>query len=523
MIGAQLRARLVGVEQHMAMLEKEMANLEKQMTRLEDEKQTIEDDLGALVSPKVSQHKIPTEIMAMIFLEVKNAVRHPYVVLDLFAVCSHWHNIVKSTCHLYTDLLCHHVDQLETYASRAGTGLPLNLCFRQVGPQVSSDSQQLRQLVLQHASQWRLLSFVASIPADLPATFPNLLEYRAFSSEIDIDLPQLDAPRLRHLAFGRNYLGAGWQVKLPWAQITVLEIDNVAFRLQWWKILAETPSLEQLLITGDAVSFEKRVPPIAIIHLPRLHTISFEGADKDQVWQLMRSTTLPALETLKIPLDLLLLDNTVLDAFFERSNCSIRTLELILDFEPDGFLYRFLNAYATHLAPLRELTVRAPAQRDVKELLLLFTDPSFLPALDYLHVNECQHHVPLPPLVRMLSAREKLKTFGLTFSAENSQVDVNAAINDRCREEVDAALKKLRSLRADGLNVYVASYFKWHSPNVDWKMIEAILGEGEEDDESDEERESGVKQDSDERKESGEEQELDEEQGSEDGSDSEDD
>ncbi|KAJ7644590.1 hypothetical protein FB45DRAFT_1021350 [Roridomyces roridus] len=185
-------------------------------------------------------------------------------LLNLSLVCRYWQDIAMCTFELYTDLLCCRVDQLANYAARAGS-LPLTMKLSLVGPQSSSDSQKLRQLWLQHASQWEFLGFAprsgASVPTELPVSFPRLNTFKAatlvaFNAEMEIDLPHLlDAPRLQRLILHCDILALSWQLKLPWAQITVLEVNNPLFGRQWWLILCETPNLEQLLVMADKGRF----------------------------------------------------------------------------------------------------------------------------------------------------------------------------------------------------------------------------------------------------------------------------
>ncbi|KAJ7644594.1 hypothetical protein FB45DRAFT_1021353 [Roridomyces roridus] len=525
MIGAQLRACLAGVEERMADLEEQMTKLRTKMTLLKAEKQTIENDLGAIVCPKVSQHMIPTEIMSMIFMEVKHA-DDPRAVLDLFSVCSHWHNIVKNTCQLYTDLFCGQVDKLGTYAARAGTSLPLDLEFH-LSSLSSTESQRLRDILLQHASQWATLTFFVSswarLPSDLSAdSFTRLtrLSLVSLSLAVAVDLPQLDAPRLQDLTLNCRSLGTGWQVQLRWAQITTLAVnDGIS---EWWEILAETPNLEQLYVSEDIKSDadDDDTPSIPILCLPRLRMLVFTGARDSRVRAgLLQYLTLPALETLKIPFRLLFADPLTLQPFFERSNCSIRILVVLMEFDhppADAFdrssnLSRVLLRY---FSTVRKLTLQSATGEDMDMLFRCLGVPSsgFLPSLESLALLECRRRVPLYTVIEMLSARA-----GIADSASDEGTPSVKLTSFTLRYGAPGpASDDIARIVRNGLDVDIGSDFKWLDKDIDLKMID-VISRGEEDyDESDDE---GL----DEEPASGKEQDSGEEQESEHDSDSEDD
>lgn len=446
---AKLRARLAEIEQ-------QIAALASQMTLLRTEWDTVSGDLATIIYPVLM---LPNEITSDIFLHyVDDHPRHS--PLRLAGVCRSWRAIALSTCRLWDrpkywggfPNTFHLSNLLQCWLPRAGS-LLLDLDIR-LPASPSQESDAILRILGQHSSQWRSLELTShgpiTFPADVRGPFSSLTKLSVETyptSDGPTTIPALlDARCLRKLRL-ENILMVDWQISIPWAQLTTLELLFYSID-ECLEFLAHTPNLEVLLVSSETLGSPPDPVTSPPCYLPRLHTFRVGSEPSSDILPYL---ILPSLDHLSIWLEN---DADLLERLVGRSGCPLRKLALFLcymEFTP-------MHDCIMSMPSVRDLTLTCPGGTN-GSLSALFSmmaeDPFILPALESLMIDDCQVHIDLCPLVQMLAARAgdegmegaaKLTSFKLTFDAADLREDAEIW----ARPEVEAALDRLRGLRSQG-------------------------------------------------------------------------
>ncbi|KAJ7636229.1 hypothetical protein FB45DRAFT_864295 [Roridomyces roridus] len=415
--------------------------------------------------------------------------------ISLTWVCRAWRNIAHSS-ELWTSFNSyrHPVKYLPFWLHHAGSR-PLDLEISL--PSAESEAQALLSDLCESAQQWRTARFSSFSPISLASVlrgpFPAL-EKLCLCGDTSSTSSTLfrKAPRLREVNIFITD-EQSWRKQLPWAQLTTLilfcESPEKAV-----KIARCIPQVEDLSIVLVEPEQGLLSPPTAPFVLSHLRTLSLGDASGCGI---LHHLTLPALENFRTnfksdddtqdPRDHL----DEMSQLLDRSQCRLRKLDLKMQLSVDNvnILIQFMTMLP--MASLRELTIQQMiyyhnyVQRgDIEGLLTNLTsrDKPLLPSLESLRLERCDFRVPLPPLVRMLSARRSgtggvaiLKSFYTSFAHADFEEDLNRDARKGILEdpelkntllELKDALLELRRLREDGLCVKIESDAEWFTEHV---------------------------------------------------------
>ncbi|KAJ7686931.1 hypothetical protein B0H17DRAFT_702759 [Mycena rosella] len=474
-----LRSKLGAVEQRIAALETQMALLHK-------EREQILGDLAAIVYPVLT---LPTDITSEIFLRYVDRSPRPSP-LRLASICRLWRAIALSTCRLWTHLdvgimvmsppggggpvgytSAEVVNRLDHWLPRAG-GLPVDLRIK-LPPSPTQESDAILRILSQYSSRWRSLEILSdgpiSFPVDLRGPFSSIVKISLESHPSWDGLSTItaldDASRLREVCMS-NIALEDWRTSLPWSQLTTLDLSFITVD-ECLGILADTPNLEVLTFS----SFEEQAPFTSTPHI--LHHLRTIQVGSDCSYELLDYLILPSLAQVHLGLNIECAQRVA--PLIERSGCSPRTLGLYI-WGPD-------------IAPILECICSLPSVCELQmtwcggtgvEFNNLFKtlaeDPSVMPALESVNIEDCEASIDLPSLVQMLATRTtgmdsvaKLKSFRISFSHEDPYeygIDLD--------KDVELALDRLSGLRSQGLQVKMQSSIKWFSTNIDSKIVRSL-------------------------------------------------
>ncbi|KAJ7494232.1 hypothetical protein B0H11DRAFT_929580 [Mycena galericulata] len=475
---SELRSRLDEITERTTVLESQIALLQK-------ERESVLKDLAAVVYPVLT---LPDDITSEIFLKyVDDSVHGP---LPLASVCRLWRVVALSTCSLWTHLSSRSIfypacvalaNLLQCYLPRAGS-LPLDLHIKLPPSSLHEpDSDTILRVLGQHSSRWRSLELIVSEPLSFPSylygSFSSLTKFSLENYSLDFGptiIPPLgDAALLREVRLEAIDLPVDWRTSLPWMQLTNLELVFSTVD-QCLDILEHTPTLEVLVFTSEVPGSPPDPTTFPTCSLHRLHTITLAS---EYGHTLLNYLTLPALVRIDLP-SLTEECAEELEPLIARSGCAPRVLDVYL-FEPD---MAPITACIWSLPSLREVRMVCPgaASDDFTRLFDIINDPSILPALESLAIDDCRADIELGPLDRLLSARAsgkdgaaKLISFTLSFN-QDCGGDGYAVDMQQHDEDVELALDRIRNLRRQGLKVDIRSSFKWLTHNLDLQMIKEI-------------------------------------------------
>ncbi|KAJ7149486.1 hypothetical protein C8R43DRAFT_503933 [Mycena crocata] len=482
-----LRARLEA-------LERQMTALESQMTLLRAEREEILQDLAAVVYPILT---LPDDITSEIFLHCVETVLNPGKdkttrqnpgPLCLASICSSWRDVAISTCGIWTRLSFRTsrpatdiVTCLQWWLSRAGC-LPIDLLVS-LPSSPTSESDAILRALNEYSSRFQSLDLLSAgpitFPDDAKGPFPALKRISLQRREYGIPVPSstipsfLDASHLRAVHL-RNIAVDDWRALLPWGQLTTLHIasHDMATGVE---LLHHTPNLE-VLVWSSGGWMEPPDAADSRVVLPRLHTINVD----DESQFLLDSLVLPGLQHIHCEPECY---QQVVD-LIARSGCSPRKLSISLHYSP------LSPESLSNLPPIREMKISCFNHKndDFGDLFgLLETEPTLLPKLESLTIEDCARKVDVVSLARMLAARmcdvegsTTLKSFRLTFDSKvelDGVEEFEELLDKDVDTDVQLALKKLRDLRSHGLNMDIHVPIKWISSDINSHgMIQEING-----------------------------------------------
>ncbi|KAJ7127430.1 hypothetical protein C8R43DRAFT_1240379 [Mycena crocata] len=475
-----LRSRLDAIQFQMTVLESQMALLHA-------ERESVLQHLAGIVYPVLT---LPTDITSEIFLQyVKKSLYPDHTErknspLRLANICRAWRATAISTCRIWT-LLDFGGAQISTdslsnclqfWLPRVGS-LTVDLHIK-LPTSPTPESDGIIRILDQHSTRWGTLEITSdgpiSFPADIRGPFSALTKigFRTQNTEgVSAAIAGLlDALQLREVELCDIEL-VDWQTSLPWSLLTTLDLWD-SHAAQCLGIIPHTPNLEHLLYRSE--SEESPNPFSSLCVLRQLKSLLIVGESSGQI---LTYLAVPALENLYLTPECA----AYLRPLIARSGCSPRILELII-YDPD---YMLIYTCISSLPTIRELRMTCDCST-YEGFNTLFTtlaeDLSVLPALESLHIDECETSIDLLQLERMLSARlkgedgvAKLKSFRICFTQEewNDWRDGTRARTSRDKQ-VDRALDRLRKLRSQGLSLEFPSSVKWDSTDINSQMIKEL-------------------------------------------------
>jgi hypothetical protein len=249
-----------------------------------------------------------------------------------------------------------------------------------------------------------------------------------------------DAPRLREA----DLSGATLQwLSLPWTQLTRLTFSEQSTH-QCMEILACTPNLEVLAVY---LPLRNEALP-KFVQLDHLHTLKFlpDSSSPD----LLTHLTLPALHTLQLSTVDLPIDYPKFCAFHNRNQCSLRSVTLNNVHAEGALMYLKVMKTSTQV----RLTNLDWLRHDFERVFMsLGADPTLLPALQVLTIDECGSTVQVPysRLTDMLETRR---------SGENGTAILQScklSFGGTWRGAADELenMGRLRTLTAQGLGINI--------------------------------------------------------------------
>ncbi|KAJ7470979.1 hypothetical protein FB451DRAFT_1252632 [Mycena latifolia] len=444
-----------------------VADLTAQLTRLRVEKKAVLQRLDAIIYPVL---KLPPEITSEIFLHYARA--HTCGPLGVASVCKAWRAIALSYPALWTVFYfpgnappsdAQATEKLSSYIQcwlpRAGS-LPLALIMdsRELLPDV------VLAILAQHSSQCMtlmlnlnqpILSPSSNISLPLPALKKLQIKVRHWPTYGPACITAfLHAPQLREADIGSLSLA---RISLPWIQLTTLALCPLSVT-ECLEILAETTNLENLSLSINSWSSLETVtsPPCT---MPHLRSLTFQR--RSHHW-LLDYLTLPALERLELS-QLWEEGRSRVQSLVARSGCLVRVLHLAQADLTETC--EFLSDFPS----LSKFTIQYPewSSSDFTRFLQwLASNRDIVPALEVLDIVCSKANIEVGALTAMLLARRagvegatKLKSLRLSFSIDSRHVKVNQA------------LKQLRTLRSDGLELHLKRVRKWATQHIDSSMV----------------------------------------------------
>ncbi|KAJ7603561.1 hypothetical protein FB45DRAFT_1071326 [Roridomyces roridus] len=488
-IGAELRRRAAHIEDQIDLLQSHIATLQA-------EGKAVQEQLAAIVYPILT---LPNDITSEIFLQYSDD--YPTTScspLILARVCSSWRQVALSTHGIWAHFACgrrfscspayaHHRDpfvplsgRLAFWISRAGK-LPLHIRIKLPGAELP-ECTKILEILGAYAEQWGSLEIISDgpilFPLQIQGPLPCLTDLKLWTHSPFYGatmFPTLhDASLLRQVHLWNIDLN-NYETVLPWSQITTLHLDSIDLA-QALDILSQTENLETLVSHLDVDPDEPITSPPHI--LARLHTLTVGFADSCTIFP---HITLPVLRKLQLssPTEDSALE---IESLIGRSSCSPTTL-ILAECKDTSATTACLSVISV-IPTIQKLEVAACAFKSTALAEFfdrIHDDPSFLPALTSLDINNCETRIELSPLVRMLKKRREiggvtaqLTSFVISFEQEwyddyYSEMDVK-----KLNSTMQRAIDKLDELRAGGLKLDMRSSFKWFHEFVDSKVIEEI-------------------------------------------------
>ncbi|KAG8934406.1 hypothetical protein FRC02_010040 [Tulasnella sp. 418] len=228
-------------------------------------------------------HKLPPEIIALIFQTVQAHERHgntAYPAIKTLAqVSTTWYSIVLSTPQLWTLVEDYFHPTFAKTIIRLSKGLLLNIYFRSPTP------EDIFDLLLPHADRWGRVEVMTKKALNFLNDNMQWIELpRLHSFVVFISPPQLDtgiplvvqqrAPRLHELRITPILLPLQSPVlsNLRSLEFTSAHQDVELSPGQWQKLLTMAPQLESIHARGRQGMAERdETFPTSAIDLPKLH------------------------------------------------------------------------------------------------------------------------------------------------------------------------------------------------------------------------------------------------------------
>ncbi|KAJ7606330.1 hypothetical protein FB45DRAFT_1139850 [Roridomyces roridus] len=331
MATAQLRARLIQIDE-------KVSCLDFQLAQLHAERQTITQELAAAAAlyPVLT---LPHDIVSKIFLQCIDGYEIG-IPVTLASVCSPWRVVALHTHGIWTQFEARLgqdrnpqpvEDLFRIYVSRSGC-LPLDI--RMHGPDSRKPTHEnIFRLLGECSTRWRNVYLDTFGPVVLPdyiqGPFPRLRRFRLASSG---PLPNLlDAQNLAEVGFLEMDVPAEWRFPLPWSQLTILRFTHVGL-LGCIKVLEHTPNLELLKVESEDYMERAIFPPRALL-LPRLHTLILRLCESQRILPYL---ILPVLREIDIGDYALWWWRSEIEELLTRSGCALETLRLSFTNIDDG-------------------------------------------------------------------------------------------------------------------------------------------------------------------------------------------
>ncbi|KAJ7019649.1 hypothetical protein C8F04DRAFT_329687 [Mycena alexandri] len=295
---------------HSARMRARLAQIDEQLLLLQKEKTTLQHALAAAIYPVLT---LPAQITSEIFAQ---CAEHPFhrepdpkrAPLLLTYVCRAWRDIAIHDPALWNRVrfMCEHNSYsshrrllAKLYLERAGT-TPLDLHVQSTVE--AGGRPRLLQDVIDRASQWRKVIFIASVPTlrDQFLGQLDLLILETLSLTRNRDSPGFFhggafavAPKLQVVTLWDNYNPSS--IMLPWSQLTKLTIHDCTWK-SCIEVLGSAPNLVDL-------TFDPIIPPSNrfsdAVLAPHLHLkhLSVGGPELHAV---LGRLNLPNLEQLEV-------------------------------------------------------------------------------------------------------------------------------------------------------------------------------------------------------------------------------
>ncbi|KAJ7479766.1 hypothetical protein FB451DRAFT_1086331, partial [Mycena latifolia] len=297
------------------------------------ERQHLQTELDSIVYPVLT---LPFEITSHIFLHsiAQNKQPSQYTPpLLLTQICRQWRAIALATPNLWRSIIIcrkqgdiHSETLLHMWLQRSAS-LPISLHFR------SLDGAQMQSLIdasLLHCPRWEEIqvSSCANL-AGSQKSFPILrkVKFQSHNLEAPPTITILDAPILREAAITLNTSDTpfhGFDVQLPWGQLTSLTLQTFEFVAECLPILSQCSELRTLIhhtiypADDDTATF--RQPHVELSSLQSLHVGRYPIVTHLTLPGLRQLTWLgtlaPAIEPFR--------------ALVSRSHCQLQQLTIVL-------------------------------------------------------------------------------------------------------------------------------------------------------------------------------------------------
>ncbi|KAJ7685641.1 hypothetical protein DFH06DRAFT_48289 [Mycena polygramma] len=424
--------------------------------------------------------KVPTEILAEIFIHCLPDGRRPFTTPDLAdaplilcGICRRWREVAISTPRLWSalhidfDLMhkrgAYETDFYQMWLSRAGA-TPLSLYLQNEDDSLSGVVDSPLKTIVGMSRQWREIevdmgSTVASFIPPVETGYPLLEKLNIFVLD-DFPISFCEAPKLRDVSICQY----SPQVQLPWHQLTKLDYNEVPISL-CLEILRDSPSLLDCTfrVEGDPSAL-----PVSMLEHSRLQRLELGGTINDpdpgptgNYLPILNCMKIPGLQslTLKFPersRRIPLMDISPYLAFMFRSSCQLHALDLVsLPTTSDG-LIECLKATPSlvHL----ELTLRSTHPPvDADAIFAPFSEPGdCLPKLESFRVYfpyeyDMLRMPTVSVVVQMLCSRwaavgkTRLQSFRLGHHRAALEFDMAITSHSECHR-----------LQAEGMDLY------WH-------------------------------------------------------------
>ncbi|KAJ7078141.1 hypothetical protein B0H15DRAFT_860691 [Mycena belliarum] len=415
---AQLRAHLTDIERDMADVERRMA---EEMARLRNKKEAILQSLAAIVYPVLT---LPPEIISEIFLHYVHGrpSGHPP---RLTRICSSWRAIAISTPGLWNRL---HAESENWDAQK------LSRRFQMWLPRAGGLPHLLAPL-----------SSLKTLKLELEGFFDGPIT--AF----------LDAPMLRDVSL----IGSGLtltRVLLPWTQLTAIKLSRHCVD-EALAILAQTSSLERLSFSLQPwVPDAPAQPPVTLPYLRRLVLY-------DDDITLLDRLTLPALEQLEV-YEMSEAYSVLLEAFFERSQCAIRSLTLIQASFTDAFECFW------SLPSIIELNLHL-CEWSREELNYLFKrifPDEKLRGLETLQIKQSEFDIDL----RVMTMTVARRWCGVEGTAKLNTLRLSVDHSGGAHNTVRAAPVTFPEWEAQGLDIETTNLPEWTTEDINAYLVSTV-------------------------------------------------
>ncbi|KAJ7093275.1 hypothetical protein B0H15DRAFT_905141 [Mycena belliarum] len=455
---AQLRAHLTDIERDMADVEGRTA---EEMARLRNKKEATLQSLAAIVYPVLT---LPPEVIAEIFLHYVHGrpSGHPP---RLTRICSSWRAIAISAPGLWNRFVGGSATwdaqkllrRFQMWLPRAG-GLPL-IDVAVTLPSFGRQDAALSSLA-QYSSRWSTLELRSSQPIYFPAdsllaplsslkTLKLDVQWPAGSASAPCMTAFLDAPMLRDVCL-RSGLPLT-RVLLPWTQLTAIELWGQSVD-EGLAILAQTSSLERLSCALHTWPTNAPAqPPVTLPYL-RLLMVLCDG-DLTPLGRL----TLPALEHLEV-YEISQAASILMNAFFERSQCSLRFLTLIQT--------SFTDAYECFwsLPSIIELNLQFCqwSRKDLNDFFEWISTNETLPGLETLQINQPEFDIDLRVMTKTVARR----WYGVRGTAKLNTLRLSADRSGGAHNTVRAAPVTFPEWKAQGLDIETTNLPEWTTEDI---------------------------------------------------------